>query len=165
MSLFGSSPPEEPSQATRSGNSQSLFEDERAAAVNSSIFDDGDGNAPSPWEMPTPKKSAKGNPIKTLLPATDVPESYIDAFDVLLESGYGAGAASVTIAGARKLLEGSGVGANEQSRIIDMVNGGQELASGLGRSEFNVLLALVGLVQEHDKASLDGVDERRRSIR
>lgn len=163
MSLFGSSPPEETSQPTRSGKSQSLFEDEHTADVNSSIFDDGDGNAPSPWDMPTPKKSAKGNPVKTLLPATDVPESYVDAFDVLLESGYGAGAGAVTVAGAKKLFEGSGVDSNEQSNIINMVTGGQELASGLGRSEFNVLLALVGLAQEHDEASLDGVDERRRS--
>ncbi|KAL9577113.1 MAG: hypothetical protein Q9212_006581 [Teloschistes hypoglaucus] len=164
MSLFGSSPPQEPSQPTRSGKSQSLFEDEHAADVNSSIFDDGDGNAPSPWDMPTPKKSAKGNPVKTLLSATDVPESYVDAFDVLLESGFGAGAGSVTIAGAKKLFDGSGVDSNEQSNIINIVTGGQELASGLGRSEFNVLLALVGLAQEHDEASLDGVDERRRNL-
>lgn len=165
MSLFGSSPPEEPSQATRSGKSQSLFEDERATgAPNSSIFDDGDGSGPSPWDMPTPKKSGKNDMVKTLLPATNVPESYIDAFDVMLDSGYKASAGSITLPGARKVFEGSGVDADEQTRIVNLVTGRQEPEGGLGRSEFNVLLALIGLAQEHDKASLDGVDERRRSM-
>ncbi|KAL8737990.1 MAG: hypothetical protein Q9181_001172 [Wetmoreana brouardii] len=165
MSLFGSSPPEEPNQSTRSGKSQSLFEDEQAtAATNSSLFDDGDGASPSPWDMPTPKKSTKSDMVKTLLSATTVPESYIDAFDVMLESQYAAGAGSITLAGVRKLFEGSGVEADEQTRIVDIVTGGLEPSGGLGRSEFNVLVALLGLAQEQDEASLDGVDERRRNL-
>lgn len=164
MSLFGSSPPEEPSQSTRSGKSQSLFDDDHTTgAANSSLFDDGDGSGPSPWDMPTPKKSAKGDLVKTLLPATSVPESYVDAFDVVLEAGLEAGASSITLAGARKLFEGSGVDADEQTRIVNLVTGGQEPSGGLGRSEFNVLIALIGLAQEHEELSLDGVDERRRS--
>ncbi|KAI4192756.1 MAG: hypothetical protein LQ346_004178 [Caloplaca aetnensis] len=165
MSLFGSSPPEEPAQSTRSGKSQSLFDnDNTAAAGNSSIFDDGDGSGPSPWEMPTPKKPAKGDMVKTLLPATSVPESYIDAFDTLLDSGYNTGAGSITLAGAKKLFEGSGVDADEQTRIINIVTGGQESSHGLGRNAFNVLVALIGLAQEHDETTLDGVDERRRNL-
>ncbi len=39
--------------------------------------------------------------------------------------------------------------------------GGGEIA--LGRGEFSVLLALIGLAQEGDAISLDSVDERRRS--
>ncbi|KAL8835761.1 MAG: hypothetical protein Q9170_003193 [Blastenia crenularia] len=162
MSLFGSSPPEE---QTRQGKSQTLFDDERTSgAANSSIFDDGDGSGPSPWDMPTPKKPAKGDVVKTLLPATDVPESYVDAFDTILESGYRASASSITLAGARKLFEGTGVDADEQARIIHIVTGGQEPAGGLGRTQFNVLVALTGLAGEHEEATLDGVDERRRNL-
>lgn len=164
MSLFGSSPPEDPSQATREGKTQSLFDNERkTGATNSSIFDDGDGSRPSPWEMPTPKKSAKSDMVKTLLPSTTVPESYVDAFDIIHESGYGDGASLVTLAGARKIFEGSGLDADEQGKIISIVSGGQEPSGRLGRNEFNVLVALMGLAQEHEEATLDGVDERRRS--
>ena len=161
MSLFGSSPPDEP---TREGKSQSLFDnDHTTGAANPSIFDDGDGSGPSPWEMPTPKKSAKGDMVKTLLPSTAVPESYVDAFDIMHESGYAAGPSAITMAGARKLFEGSGVDAEEQGKIINIVTGRQEPPGGLGRNEFNVLVALVGLAQEQEEATLDGVDERRRS--
>ena len=162
--MFGSSPPEEPSQSTRSGKSQSLFDDDRpAGAANSSLFDDGDGNGPSPWDMPTPKKSTKADMVKTLLPATSVPEGYIDAFDVVLEAGFEAGASSITLAGARRLFESSGLHVDEQARIVNLVTGGQEPSGGLGRSEFNVLVALIGLAQEREELTLDGVDERRRS--
>ncbi|KAI4119607.1 MAG: hypothetical protein LQ345_000512 [Seirophora villosa] len=165
MSLFGSSPPEEPSQSAKAGKSQSLFDDERTTgAADSSIFDDGDGSAPSPWEMPTPKKPAKGDMVKTLLPAASVPDSYIDAFDTILDSGYAVGPSSITIEGATKLLEGSGLDVDEQASIISLVTGGQEPSGGLGRNEFNVLVALAGLAQEHDDATLDGVDERRRNL-
>ncbi|KAL8961217.1 MAG: hypothetical protein Q9183_005343 [Haloplaca sp. 2 TL-2023] len=164
MSLFGSSPPAEPSQA-RSGKSQSLFDDEHpSGAPNSSIFDDGDGGTTSPWDMPTPKKPAKSDMVKTLLPATDVPESYVDAFDVISESGFGAGPASISLAGARKLFEGTGIATDEQTKIVNAVTGGPDPASGLKRSEFNVLVALLGLAQEGEEVSLDGVDERRRNL-
>lgn len=165
MSLFGSSPPEEPNESTPLGKPQRLFEDDRTTGTaNSSIFDDGDGSGPSPWDMPTPRKSAKGDMVKTLLPATSVPESYIDAFDTILDSGYRTGAGSITLAGAKRIFEGSGVNADEQARITNIVTGGQEPSSGLGRNEFNVLVALTGLAQEHEEATLDGVDERRRSM-
>lgn len=161
MSLFGSSPPAEPA---REGKSQSLFDDERSNGVaNSSIFDDGDGSGPSPWDMPTPKKPAKGGVVKTLLPATNVPESYIDAFDTILESGFESGSSSITLVGAKKVFEGSGVDADDQARILNIVTGGQEPSGGLGRNEFNVLVALIGLAQEHEEVTLDGVDERRQS--
>ncbi|KAL8712111.1 MAG: hypothetical protein Q9220_003545 [cf. Caloplaca sp. 1 TL-2023] len=165
MSLFGSSPSEEPSQSTHSGKNQSLFDNERTSgATNSSIFDDGDGSGPSPWDMPTPKKSTKGDLVQTLLPATSVPESYIDAFDVMLESSYRVSGAAVSLAGAKKIFEGSGVDADEQRRIINIVTGGQEPPDGLGRSKFNVLIALVGLAQENEEVTLDGIDERRRNL-
>jgi sorting nexin-8 len=111
--------------------------------------------------MPTPKRASKGELVKTLLPASDVPESYIDAFDILGASGYKVDGGKIGIAGVKKLFEGSSVDASNQDRIIKLVTG--EQAHALGRSEFNVLLALIGLSEEREEASLDSVDERRKS--
>ena len=151
MSLFGSSPDE-----------SSLSKPPAGVISNTSLFDDQNGNGDSPWNMPTPKKSGRGNLVKTLLPASDIPESYIDAYDVLQEAGYRGGAGSISLAGARNIFEGSGISGEEQNRILNIVIGGQESAGGLGRSQFNVLLALIGLSQEKEDATLDGVDERRK---
>lgn len=168
MSLFGSSPddssvPKPPVQSEQ----KSLFDDEQTAraASNTSLFDDsnGSGNSNSPWSMPTPKRAGRGDLAKTLLPASDVPESYIDAFDIILESGFRVGPGSINLAGAKKVFEGRGISKTEQDRILNLVVGGQESVEGLGRSEFNVILALAGLSQEREEATFDGVDERRRS--
>ena len=162
MSLFGSSPTESP-LANSSLNSKSLFGDEvtPAAPSTSSLFAD-ENTDPSPWSMPTPKKAARRDLVKTLLPATDVPESYIDAYDKILESNDRVGA-GVGLTGIKNILESSGLNPSAQAQVLNLVvPGGQEVVSGLGRSEFNVLLALIGLVQEGEDATLDGVDERRR---
>ena len=45
---------------------------------------------------------------------------------------------------------------------MSIISSGGQL-SDLGRTEFNVLLALIGLAQEHEDITLDGVDERRKS--
>lgn len=166
MSLFGSSPDNSSSSKPPAASEpKSLFDDEQnpGAASNSSLFDDQSGNGDSPWNMPTPKKSGKGDLVKTLLPASDVPESYIDAYDILLESGYREGAGLVSLSGAKKSLGGSGLNGEEQKRIFNIVTGGQEPAGGLTRNQYNVLLALTGLSQEKEEATLDGVDERRKS--
>lgn len=113
--------------------------------------------------MPTPKKAARRDLVKTLLPATDVPESYVDAYDKILESNDRVGA-GIGLTGIRKILESSGLSPSAQAQVLNLVvPGGRESTSGLGRSEFNVLLALIGLGQEGEDATLDGVDERRRS--
>jgi sorting nexin-8 len=114
--------------------------------------------------MPTPKKAARRELVKNLLPATDVPESYIDAYDTVLESKDRVGA-GIGLTGIKNILRSSSLSATDQAKILNfVVPGGQEVANGLGRSEFNVLLALIGLGQEGDDITLDGVDERRRSI-
>lgn len=164
MSLFGTSPTESPAPSALN-NSKSLFGDDTtpAATSNSSLFADDNVDA-SPWSMPTPKKAARRELVKNLLPATDVPESYIDAFDALLDSGDKVGA-GIGLTGVKNILQSSGLNATEQSTVLNLViPGGQETANGIGRSEFNVLLALIGLGQEGDDITLDGVDERRRSI-
>ncbi|KAL8863889.1 MAG: hypothetical protein Q9198_010254, partial [Flavoplaca austrocitrina] len=66
--------------------------------------------------------------------------------------------------GAKKLFESSGLDTDEQARIVNLITGGQEPSGGLGRSEFNVLVALIGLAQEHEELTLDAVDERRRNL-
>ena len=158
MSLFGSSPPE---SAPEAHTKSSLFDDETkpGAKSGSGLFDDDGAHGDSPWSMPTPKKGGRGDLVKTLLPASDVPESYIDAFDVLANSEHKAGGGQISIFGVKKLLEGARY---NTERILGLVTGGKDVAA-LGRNEFNVLMALIGLAQEGEEATLDGVDERRRS--
>ena len=158
MSLFG-----EESPAAAPIKSKTLFGEEPAAAAStSSLF--ADDSTDSPWSMPTPKKAARQNMIKNLLPATDVPESYVDAFDAVLNANNKTGV-GVSLTGVKSLLNSSSLSSDDQSRILNfVVPGGQENTNGLGRSEFNVLLALIGLAQEGEEVTLDGVDERRRSM-
>jgi sorting nexin-8 len=163
MSLFGTSPPEAAPISSKA-NSKSLFGDdaETSKTSTSSLFADDAGDT-SPWIMPTPKKAAKRELVKNLLPASDVPETYIDSYDTVLDSKVRVGA-GVGLTGIKNILASSGLSAADQTKILNLVvPGGQEIANGLGRSEFNVLLALIGLGQEGEDITLDGVDERRRS--
>ena len=159
MSLFGDDDvPARPKQ------SASLFDDDPkpASKSGSSLFADDLQGDDSPWGFPTPKKAARGSLIKSLLPAADVPDSYIDAYDLLLESDEGA-PNSLSLGRAKKLLSDSGLSSDVQSKILEMVSQpGQERAE-MGRNEFNVLYALIGLAQEGDDITLDSVDERKRS--
>ncbi|PMD46343.1 hypothetical protein L207DRAFT_561700 [Hyaloscypha variabilis F] len=163
MSLFGDedSVPSAPASKSR----LSLFDDEPSPALGSksSLFAD-DDSAPgsSPWGLPTPKKAARGDVIKNLLPASDVPDSYIDIFDDLIKAGDGSGG-KITAAGGTRILSAAKLGADEQSRIVSIISSGGQL-SDLSRNEFNVFLALIGLAQEHEDITLDSVDERRRNL-
>ncbi|OKL58077.1 Sorting nexin mvp1 [Talaromyces atroroseus] len=164
MSLFGTSPDEVSSQANPSRLSKSsLFDDEHNQGGSALFADDGPaGN--SPWDMPTPKRIGRQNPVKTLLPASDVPESYIDAFELILDARdrVGAGLGLTTI---RQILSSSSLTAADQAKILNLVlPGGQETSDGLGRNEFNVLLALIGLAQEGEDLTFDTVDERRNNL-
>lgn len=166
MSLFGSSPDDSSlaNQASQSEHKSLFNETQRPGATsNASLFDDNADSGPSPWSFPTPKKQGRSDLVKTLLPASDVPESYIDAYDILLESGYKVASGSVSLSGAKLVFNGSGLAVAEQTRILSLVTGGEEFRGGLSRSEFNVLVALTGLSQENEEATLDGVDERRKS--
>lgn len=111
--------------------------------------------------MPTPKKASRGDVIKTLLPASDVPDAYIDLFDTLVKGEDGVGG-KISLHGVTKVLSAGKLGADEQSRIISILTAGGKLQD-LSRNEFNVLLALIGLAQEHEEVNLDAVDERRKS--
>ncbi|KAF1355911.1 sorting nexin-like protein mvp1 [Lizonia empirigonia] len=113
--------------------------------------------------VPHPKKGGRGSLLKSLLPAADVPDSYVDAFDALLDAGDRAGS-GVSVGGAKKLLASSGLPSDTQARMLDMVAQPDQDVAGLGRNEFNVLLALIGLAQEGDDVTLDSVDERKRNL-
>ncbi|PTB49388.1 hypothetical protein M431DRAFT_126138 [Trichoderma harzianum CBS 226.95] len=167
MSLFGDEPtdngPALGSSPRRGGaRSSGLFEDEPASGRNSSsLFDDGSG-ASSPWDMPTPRKQqSRAELIRNLLPASDVPESYIETFDAVVREDGQDG--QVTASGIAKLFAVARLEADAQARIMSLVApGGSDVL--LSRNEFNVVLALIGLAQEGDIISLDGVDERRKDI-
>ncbi|CAL3966590.1 unnamed protein product [Diplocarpon coronariae] len=164
MSLFGTSPDESnPAQASKSR--LSLFDDEPSPAPGSksSLFaDDDSASGASPWGVATPKKAGRGELVKHLLPAGEVPDSYIDTFDNLIRGGDGY-EGKLTVAGITRVLSSGKIGADEQSRIVSTITSGGQL-SDITRNEFNVLLALVGLAQEHEEITLDSVDERRRNL-
>lgn len=159
MSLFG-----DDDAPARSKQASSLFDDNErpAARTSNSLFDDGFEGHDSPWGLPTPKKAGRGALVKSLLPAQHVPDAYIDAFDALLDAGDRT-ANGISLDGARKLLASSQLPADTQSRILDMVAQPDQDTAGIGRNEFNVLYALVGLAQEGDDVTLDSVDERKQS--
>lgn len=154
MSLFGEDPP-----ASRSKSS--LFDDGDTAPLkgtSSSMFGEGPAETTdSPWDF-TPKKSTgRGDLVKSLLADADVPDLYIDTFD-RLQTG-----STVPSADCQQLLKESGLSTGDERKIWNIVSNHGE-TSTLGRGEFNVLLALVGLAQEGDDLSLDAVDERRRKL-
>lgn len=142
----------------------SLF-DESGPGGSSSLFADDDGDDSSSWNIQnnTAKRSARRDLVRTLLPATDVPDSYVDAYDLILSSGDRA-ASGVGLTSVREILSSGGLSASDQDKIFGLVVAGDhESSHGLGRTEFNVLLALVGLAQEGEDLSFDAVDDRRKS--
>lgn len=159
MSLFG-----EDDVPARAKQSSSLFDDDPkpAGKTGNSLFADDMDSNDSPWAFPTPKKAGRGALVKSLLPASDVPDSYIDAFDALLDAGSREGN-GVSVEGAKKLLADSGVSSDSQSKILEVVLPSGQQSAALGRNEFNVVFALIGLAQEGDDITLDSVDERKRS--
>jgi sorting nexin-8 len=137
-------------------------------STSSALFQDDDaGGANSPWDLPTPRKpKSRADLLKTLLPASDVPESYIEIFDAVVRDSGTLG--KVTAGGVARTLAAAHISADEQARIMAIVapNGGTGSGEvSLGRNEFNALLALIGLAQDGEVPNLDGVDERRRSER
>ncbi|KAK5122127.1 hypothetical protein LTR85_004373 [Meristemomyces frigidus] len=154
MSLFG-----DESETPSSRPKSSLFDDENAQSkASSSIFGDASADAnDSPWGF-TPKKNAgRGSLVKSLLADADVPDLYVDTFDSL-QSGGRSGAQE-----CQRLLGESKISRGDQDKIWSIVSSNGE-SSSLGRNEFSVLLALIGLAQEGEELSLDAVDERRRKL-
>ena len=157
MSLFGDD------AETPARPKSSLFDDDSATkskTTSSSMFGDGpadDVDESSPWGFTPKKNSGRGSLVKSLLAHADVPELYIDTFDGLQAGG------SVSASDVRQFLRDCGIGSGAQDTVWDIVTNRGE-ATTLGRGEFNVLLALIGLAQEGEELSLDAVDERRQKL-
>ncbi|KAI9795710.1 MAG: Sorting nexin mvp1 [Piccolia ochrophora] len=165
MSLFGTPPNESPLAKASSGTGASLFDDSTPAATvpSSSLFSE-EANGPSPWDMPTPKKASRGDLVNSLLSDSDTPESYVDAFDALLGLEGNDGSA-LSVASVKRILSNSGSGSANQQKILEIVvPGGKDNAGTISRGAFNVLLALIGLAQEGEDISLDGIDDRRKNL-
>lgn len=167
MSLFGTSPPNESSSSgnpsmARSRNS--LFDEDgpMTRSTSDTLFDDdfvGSGAA-SPWDLPTPRKQqSRVDLIRRLLDGVDVPDTYIEVFDTAIQEDGSSG--KMTSSGVAKTLAAAKLNADDQAQIMGILAPGGNLEP-IGRNEFNVLLALIGLAQEGEAVSLDGVDERRR---
>lgn len=164
MSLFGTSPEEPSAAASTQRSKSSLFADDSTRGSPSLFADDDGDDSSSPWNQTnTAKRGARRDLVRTLLPATDVPESYIDAYDLILNSGDRVGS-GVGLTSVREILSSSGLSASDQGTILNLVvSADHESSGGLGRAEFNVLLALVGLGQEGEELSFDTVDDHRKS--
>lgn len=167
MSLFGESPPAGDRPASPLAvTSRSLFDDDEPASgksASNSLFADDDfsGSGGSPWDMPTPRKQkSRADVLRTLLPTSDAPDSYIETFDAVVKEDSTNG--KINAAGVAKVFAAARLGADDQTSIMSIVApNGNDVA--IGRDEFNVLLALVGLAQDGESVNLDSVDERRRS--
>lgn len=165
MSLFGTSPEEPSAVSSTSKSKPSLFADEPAGGSSSLFADDTGEDSSSYWnpQTNTAKRTARRDLVRTLLPATDVPESYVDSYDLILNSGDRVGS-GVGLTSIREILSSSDLTASDQGKIFNLVvSGDHESSGGLGRSEFNVLLALIGLAQEGEDLSFDAVDDHRKS--
>ncbi len=118
-------------------------------STSSALFQDDDSSAPSPWDMPTPRKRLPPAPISfaTLLPASDVPDGYVEAYDAIIrEHGSGGRISPGGIAGRWRphdLEPTTRHGSTAFSHPRARAPGG-----AWGGDEFNVLLALIGLAQE-----------------
>ena len=153
-----------PRKNSGGGRGGGLFDEAEPSHKTSSnsLFAD-DGGDDSPWSMPTRRKQqSRAEMVRNLLPPSDVPDSYIETFDTMVGQG---GGRSVTSDGVAKVFSAARLSdAAMQSRIVSLVAPDADGDGvNLGRNEFNVLMALVGLAQEGEIISLDGVDERRRS--
>ena len=162
MSLFGddySGPPS--SKGAGNASKSSLFDDDNTSTkptASSSMFgDDASTAESSPWAGFTPKKQSRrgAGVVRMLLADADLPEVYIDAWDTLA-----AGRVQVEAEEGRRVLRESRIDVQEQEAAWRIVTSGGE-TERLGRGEFSVLLALIGLAQEGEDLSLDAVDERR----
>ncbi|KAI1105641.1 hypothetical protein F4804DRAFT_340987 [Jackrogersella minutella] len=169
MSLFGTSPPTESSSANPSTarSRNSMFDDDgpTTRSTSDTLFNDDDfggSGAASPWDMPTPRKQqSRADLLKRLLDGAEVPDTYLEAFDTAVrEDGSGG---KITSSGVTKTLAAAKLRADDQAQIMGILAPAGNL-DPIGRNEFNVLLALIGLAQEGESVSLDGVDERRRNL-
>ncbi|CUS14407.1 unnamed protein product [Tuber aestivum] len=156
MSLFGDSPP---------GRSRSsLFADEEFESAPGSLFDSG-ADAWHSAGLPAARRGAPPADIsKTLLTKenANIPERYDFLYESFLDQFRNLDGGGVSLAGVKQVLkEADADGYGIEDKILGiLMKGGKR---GIGREEFYVLLALVGLEQQGEEVTIDGVDDLRRS--
>ncbi|PWW79404.1 hypothetical protein C7212DRAFT_275497 [Tuber magnatum] len=156
MSLFGDSPP---------GRSRSsLFADEEFESAPGSLFDDSGAGAWNSAGLPTARRGAPADISKTLLTKenANIPERYDFLYESFLDQYRSPNGAGVTLAGVKQALkEADADGCGIEDKILSiLVKGGKQ---SIGREEFYLLLALVGLEQQGEEVTIDGVDDLRRT--
>ncbi|KAG0127069.1 hypothetical protein HOY82DRAFT_85795 [Tuber indicum] len=156
MSLFGDSPP---------GRSRSsLFADEEFESAPGSLFDDSGAGAWNSAGLPTARRGAPTDISKTLLTKenANIPERYDFLYESFLDQ-FGSPGGGVALAGVKQVLkEADADGYGIEDRILSiLIKGGKQ---SIGREEFYVLLALVGLEQQGEEVTIDGVDDSRRNL-
>ena len=164
MSIFDDTPTR---PARTSKASSSLFDDDAPNLRGSpSLFADdtseSTGAGDSPWSFPTPKKAARSQLIKTLLPASDVPDLYVDVLDKLLAVDKDAGINAKVVVG---LLRESGIDAGCEGQGPGRRHA-RARAEGEGARPWGGFCA-VGFDRAGpggDEITIDGVDERRKSM-
>jgi sorting nexin-8 len=180
MPLFGTSPP----NGNGASSHAALFDDDdhanAAVAVSSSALfgDDTDMSGSSHWDVPPAlvppaphhhhrRSRSRADVIRTLLAADDLPPAYHDAYAAALHDGPvdapDGGGARAGPAAVAAMFAAARVPPDQQAHIMNVMAVDDADALALDRAEFAVLLALVGLAQEREPVSLDGVDERRQS--
>jgi hypothetical protein len=172
MSLFGDDPPSSITPTRRPKASASLFadaDDADASGPASAAATAGSAavTASSPLSSWTPVPSAKRASmrgaalLRSLVPPGQAPDTYVDAYDRMAAENRSGGGGGVDAATVRDVLAQSGVDADAAVLIRKTVM--PDESRELGRAEVNVFLAMIGLAQEGEEVTLDGVDERRRS--
>lgn len=155
------------------------------------LFDDvGDGDI---WALPAPRSRSVGpgmsvpgpkildtagggasgdwkGVVKTLVNEgnSNLPLVYAQVYErVLIEYPAGGFGTGISAAGVRRVLEEAGLsddeGAGRRIKESVMGVGGIGAEAGIGKGEFNVLMAMIGLAQEGKEVNIDEVDDRRRS--
>ena len=157
MSLFGDSPP---------GRSRSsLFADEEFESAPGSLFDDSGAGAWNSAGLPTARRGAPTDISKTLLTKenANIPERYNFLYESFFEQFRSPDGNGITLDGIKQVLkEADADGYGIEDKILSiLIKGGKQ---SIGREEFYVLLALVGLEQQGEEVTIDGVDDSRRSI-
>lgn len=192
MSLFGTSPPASTALfddgpmiggLTINRDSTGSVTDNmmRSTTSQPSLFDDAGSDI---WALPAPRARSAGpgfagggaligggggerrtELVRSLLTSenAEIPEVYIDAYDKVL--GIVGGSRGVGIEGVKLVLdEAEELDKGVKRRIEEAIITGHGEDVIVGRGEFNVLLAMIGLAQEGDDISIDSVDDRRRSL-
>ena len=119
--------------------------------------------------IPERRTRSRAEVLASLLPVEETPTKYADAYHAALrDDSAGPRGKHVGAVGVAKMFAAAKLRPDQQTHIMNVLavgddDDGDSGAVALDEAAFGVLLALVGLAQEGEIVSLDGVDDRRRS--